>query len=48
MDLGGPRREFFRLFAIQASEFFVEKEANKFFCTDVKAIQVQKISVSHY
>ena len=48
MDLGGPRREFFRLLAIQASErFFIGKEDQKFFCTDVKALQVWNTSVSY-
>ncbi len=41
IDSGGPRREFFRLFSMVASEKFLIGETNqKFFCVDICALQV--------
>ena len=41
VDHGGPRREFFRLLAINAKErMFMGPPTRKFFATDVAAIQV--------
>ena len=41
MDHEGPRREFFRLLAINAKErMFMGPLTRKFFATDVAAIQV--------
>ena len=38
VDQGGPRREFFRLLAINARDVFLQ---GKFFATNVPAIQVR-------
>jgi hypothetical protein len=41
IDHGGPRRELFRLLALEASnQYFIGKEGSKFFCNDVTALQV--------
>jgi hypothetical protein len=41
VDLGGPRREFFRLLVFETSTtYFIGKEGHKFFLTDMKALQV--------
>ena len=41
VDCGGPRREFFRLFAIRAQQkYFVGIPDQKFFACDVSALQV--------
>ena len=42
VDCGGPRREFFRLFAIRAQQkyFVVGIPDQKFFACDVSALQV--------
>ena len=41
IDRGGPRREFFRLLALKASEeFFQGKPGSKFFANNVVALQV--------
>lgn len=41
VDQGGPRREFFRLLAMNASEhYFVGKKTNKFFVNNVTAFKV--------
>ena len=41
VDLGGPRREFFRLFAHEGKDhFFIGPDTKKFFITNVTAIQV--------
>ena len=43
VDCGGPRREFFRLFAIKAQQkYFVGVPTQKFFSSDVCALQVCK------
>jgi hypothetical protein len=40
VDLGGPRREFFRLLVFETSTtYFIGKEGHKFFLTDMKALQ---------
>lgn len=41
MDYGGPKREFFRLFAIEASDVYFQGKPNyKFFINKVTALQV--------
>ena len=41
VDTGGPRREFFRLVALEAKEkFFIGRSFQKFFLCDILAIQV--------
>lgn len=42
MDLGGPKREFFRLFAVEVSEsaFFQGGEQHKVFSANVQGVQV--------
>lgn len=42
IDSGGPRREFFRLFAMLASDkFLIGTTTQKFFCSDICALQVK-------
>jgi hypothetical protein len=43
VDLGGPRREFFRLLALKAGETMFIGDRHKFFNTNVRAIQVSII-----
>ena len=46
MDLGGPRREFFRLFASDSRKYFFRgTEAKQFFSNNVSALQVHLVSV---
>ena len=42
IDAGGPRREFFRLLALEASEssYFCGQDDDKFFSCDVPAVRV--------
>ena len=41
VDLGGPKREFFCLFAMEAKEHLLQgPPTRKFFSTDVSAIKV--------
>lgn len=50
MDAGGPRREFFRLLASQASEssFFVGREGKKFFANNILSVQVRPTVILLY
>ena len=42
MDLGGPRREFFRLFASGSRKYFFRgSETSQFFYNNVSAVQVK-------
>ena len=40
IDLGGPRREFFRFLSLQASECLLRGDQKRFFANNVCAIQV--------
>ena len=47
MDSGGPRREFFRLLAVEgANNLFVGHQSMKFFDNNVTAIQISSLSFS--
>ena len=47
IDYGGPRREFFRLLALNARDtFFIGDSNRKFFDTNVSAVQVIIMSMS--
>ena len=48
VDVGGPRREFYRLLASQASDsdLFTGREGRKFFACNILSIQVIFVTIS--